>query len=110
MKHEMQQSTRGRIHEHQWHVYGSGWSTHPFIVWEDKKKGLTLQRRLAYLASGVNDVAVVLNALVVDTLGKNILNSWIVGFDKMALCVLYDEGGLSYIKWLIGKESVLGRV
>lgn len=44
------------------------------------------------LASGIDNVTVIVNALVVDTLSKGVLDGRIVRVDELVLSELYDEG------------------
>jgi hypothetical protein len=48
----------------------------------------------AYLAGGVDDIAVILDAFVLDALGEYIFDRRIVCFDKVALSKLNDKRGL----------------
>lgn len=61
-----------------------------------------------YLASGVDDIAIVLDTLVLDTLGENVLDRWIVRIDEVALSILDDKRGLPCrnIKGLRGSSCV----
>ena len=93
MKHEKPLSRQGHIHGHQWHAYDSRLNIRPGCRDKIAKAG----GAKAYLPSGINDIAVVLDALVVDTLIKRILNGWIIRLHKMAFCVLDDKRGLPWI-------------
>ena len=44
------------------------------------------------LAGGIDNVTIVFNALVVDTLSKGVLDRRVVRVDELILSELYDEG------------------
>lgn len=48
-----------------------------------------------YLASGVDDITVIVNTLVTDTLGEGVFDSRVVRLDELVLCELDHEGRLS---------------
>lgn len=48
-----------------------------------------------YLTGGIDDITVVVNTLVADTLGESVLDSRVVGLDKLVLSELYHEGRLA---------------
>lgn len=49
----------------------------------------------AHLASGVDDVTLKLDALVIDTLGESALDSGIVRVHEVVIDELNDQGGFS---------------
>jgi hypothetical protein len=49
---------------------------------------------MTHLSSGIDDVAVVLGALVVDAFGEGIFDCRVIRFNKVALCILNDKRGL----------------
>lgn len=51
--------------------------------------------RRAYLPGGVDDVAVVLDAVMLDVLGEGVLDGGVVGLDKVVVDKLDDEGGFT---------------
>ena len=60
--------------------------------WEEK----TGARAKTYLAGGVDDVTVVVDALVVDGLVEDALDGGVVGLDKVVLDELNHERGLAW--------------
>jgi hypothetical protein len=51
-----------------------------------------------YLTCGIDDITVVVNTLVADTLGGSVLDSRVVGLDELVLSELHHEGRLAYCK------------
>ena len=56
----------------------------------------TIAGRAAHLASGVDDVAVILDTIVVNCLLESGLDGRVIGFDEVVVDELNDERGLSY--------------
>ena len=61
-----------------------------------------------YLAGGVDDVTVVVDALVVDGLVEDALDGGVVGLDKVVLDELDDERGLAWRTGVSGWGAGLG--
>jgi len=45
-----------------------------------------------YLAGGINNFTVIVNALVVDTLGESVFDGRVIRVDELVLRELYHEG------------------
>ena len=45
-----------------------------------------------YLTSGIDDITVIVDTLVVDTLSEGVFDCRVIRVDELVLCELYQEG------------------